>query len=280
MEIFSLIDFHLTNTKTWVRNNTPPLWLEVQPQGSELTHRSRDKMAAISQTTFSTAFSWIKKYEFRYIFHWSVPKSPINNIPALVQIMAWRRPGDKPLSEPMMAHLLTHICVTRPQCVKHPIYCLSMNTNVHTVHVAMTISHLCPGSGHVSLMLKVQHSVLFPRPRKVTSSFYLVFPTLVHVCVSIFPSELCLSYESKLIIIIVSGLLIVLGFSGSNNQLQGCFNIINIVWNTICKYEIIPGAKWWVKVAETNMIVAKFAKRYNTVGLDTVKVTFHMFPLL
>ena len=25
-----------------------------------------------------------------------VPKAPINNIPALVQIMAWRRPGDKP----------------------------------------------------------------------------------------------------------------------------------------------------------------------------------------
>ena len=32
-----------------------------------------------------------------------VPKGPINNIPALVQIMDWRRPGDKPLSEPMMA---------------------------------------------------------------------------------------------------------------------------------------------------------------------------------
>ena len=31
-----------------------------------------------------------------------VPKCPINNIPALVQIMAWRRTGDKPLSEPMM----------------------------------------------------------------------------------------------------------------------------------------------------------------------------------
>ena len=31
-----------------------------------------------------------------------VPKGPINNIPALVQIMAWRRTGDKPLSEPMM----------------------------------------------------------------------------------------------------------------------------------------------------------------------------------
>ena len=44
-----------------------------------------------------------------------VPKGPINNIPALVQIMAWRRSGDKPLSEPMMVSLLTHICVTRPQ---------------------------------------------------------------------------------------------------------------------------------------------------------------------
>ena len=47
-----------------------------------------------------------------------VPKGPIDNIPALVQIMAWRRSGDKPLSEPMMVSLLTHICVTRPQWVK------------------------------------------------------------------------------------------------------------------------------------------------------------------
>ena len=32
-----------------------------------------------------------------------VPKGPINNNPALVQIMAWRLLGDKPISEPMMA---------------------------------------------------------------------------------------------------------------------------------------------------------------------------------
>ena len=32
--------------------------------------------------------------------------------------MAWRRPGDKPLSEPMMVRLLTHICFIRPQWVK------------------------------------------------------------------------------------------------------------------------------------------------------------------
>ena len=31
-----------------------------------------------------------------------VPKGPINDIPALVQKMAWHRSGDKPLSEPMM----------------------------------------------------------------------------------------------------------------------------------------------------------------------------------
>ena len=46
-----------------------------------------------------------------------VPKGPINNNPALVQIMAWRQSGDKPLSEPIMVNLLTHICVTRPQWV-------------------------------------------------------------------------------------------------------------------------------------------------------------------
>ena len=50
-----------------------------------------------------------------------VPKVPINNIPASVQIMAWRRPGDKPLSELMMVYVLTHMCVTRPQWVKYDL---------------------------------------------------------------------------------------------------------------------------------------------------------------
>ena len=31
-----------------------------------------------------------------------IPKSPIDNKSALVQAMAWRRRGDKPLPEPMM----------------------------------------------------------------------------------------------------------------------------------------------------------------------------------
>ena len=81
---------------------------------------------------------------FRYIFFtenaWIpikisltfVPKGRINNIPALVQIMAWHHPGDKPLSEPMMVSLPMHICVTQPQWVNraigdveesHPLWC-------------------------------------------------------------------------------------------------------------------------------------------------------------
>ena len=61
-----------------------------------------------------------------------VPKGSINNIQALVQKMAWRRTGDKPLSEPMLVSLLMHICITRPQWVnplhaelflRHGIFC-------------------------------------------------------------------------------------------------------------------------------------------------------------
>ena len=48
----------------------------------------------------------------------SVPTGLIDNISALVLIMAWRRPGDKPLSEPMLVKSLTHICITGPQWVK------------------------------------------------------------------------------------------------------------------------------------------------------------------
>ena len=47
-----------------------------------------------------------------------VSKVRINNISALVHTMAWCQSGDKPFSELMMASLLTHLCVTRPQSVK------------------------------------------------------------------------------------------------------------------------------------------------------------------
>ena len=93
-----------------------------------LTHRGRDKMAAINlpddifKCIFLNENIWISiKISLKF-----VPKSPINNIPALVHIMAWCCPGDKPLFEPMVVSLPTHICVTRPQWVK----CLLVKENI------------------------------------------------------------------------------------------------------------------------------------------------------
>ena len=56
-----------------------------------------------------------------------IPTGPINNIPAMVQIMALRRLGNKPLSEPIMVSLLTHICVTRPRWVNETWLYLSFH---------------------------------------------------------------------------------------------------------------------------------------------------------
>ena len=82
------------------------------------TLRPRQHGRHFADDTFKCIFLnenvWIPvKFSLKY-----VPKGPINNIPPLVQIMAWRRSGDKPLSEPMMVDLPTYICVTRPQWVK------------------------------------------------------------------------------------------------------------------------------------------------------------------
>ena len=41
----------------------------------------------------------------------SVPNGQISNVPALVQIMAWHQPGDKPLTEPVMV-ILWCICAS------------------------------------------------------------------------------------------------------------------------------------------------------------------------
>ena len=75
-----------------------------------------------------------------------VPGGPINNIPSLVQIMAWRRPGDKPLSESMMVSLLTHICVTRPQWVnkceqRNDVW--SMNWSIYVIFLLAAYTTTC-----------------------------------------------------------------------------------------------------------------------------------------
>ena len=93
------------NQRGYYKCNTP-CW-----QMPGLTHWGRDEIDAILQTTFSNAFYWMKMYWFRLKYHWSLfPR---------IHLTARRRPDDKPLSEPMVASLLTHICVTRPQWVNH-----------------------------------------------------------------------------------------------------------------------------------------------------------------
>ena len=45
---------------------------EENPKVGWLTHWGRDQMDAISQTTSSSAFSWMKMFEFRLKFQWSL----------------------------------------------------------------------------------------------------------------------------------------------------------------------------------------------------------------
>ena len=104
--------------------------------GKLLTHWCRDKMDAISQTTLSNAFFVNENVKILIEISLKfVPKGP-----ALVQTMAWRRPGDKPLFEPMMVSLLTLICVTRPQWVYGPdIFAIMLTWFIFSVILVKTV---------------------------------------------------------------------------------------------------------------------------------------------
>ena len=83
--------------------STSPTGVYDYNGGGDLTHLLLGKMAAILQTDiFQYIFlneNVLMSLKFSLKF---VPKVRINNNPVLVQIMAWHRPGDKLLSEPML----------------------------------------------------------------------------------------------------------------------------------------------------------------------------------
>ena len=90
----------------------------VLPHSTINTLRPRQNIRHFADDIFKCIFLnenvWIPiKISLKF-----VPEGPINNIPVLVQVMAWRRRGDKPLSEPMMVSLPSHICITRTKLVK------------------------------------------------------------------------------------------------------------------------------------------------------------------
>ena len=62
-----------------------------------LTHLPLDKMGAILEDDIFKRIFLNEKF---------VPKSPIDNKPALVQVMAWCQTGDKPLTEPMITQFI------------------------------------------------------------------------------------------------------------------------------------------------------------------------------
>ena len=98
-----------------------------------------------------------------------VPKCLINNNPALVQIMAWRRPGDKPLSKPMMVSLPMHICVIRPQWVKETVM-------VGTV-LTFNWNFICKERTLISILFHSWHNTLTDtRVRERTNAHQRTFP--------------------------------------------------------------------------------------------------------
>ena len=104
-----------------------------------------------------------------------VPKVPINNISSLVQIMAWCRPGDKPLSEPMMVSLLTHICVTRPQWVKIS---------------ATGVWHGCQNNGNIDYCFSQRQHYRQRRPKQNQRLYVSASASGVSGCLSRLVSEL------------------------------------------------------------------------------------------
>ena len=98
------------------------------------------------------------KFSLKY-----VRKGPIDNNPALVQIMAWRRSCDKPLSEPMMVSLLTHICVARPQWDKASSMINNITRDVNKFPIKyifkQELNKICDKSGMEFMMTGTNESL-------------------------------------------------------------------------------------------------------------------------
>ena len=99
--------------KIWSYNFLPLSGFMFLRRVNTFTPRQNDRHFAddVFKLIFVSGNVWISiKIWLKF-----APKGPIYNISVLVQIMAWRGSEDRPLSEPMIISLPTHIGVTRPQ---------------------------------------------------------------------------------------------------------------------------------------------------------------------
>ena len=79
-----------------------PINIELRLQINTLRQNRHHFADDILKSIFLNENTWISlNISLKF-----VPEVRINDIPALAQMMAWRRPGDKPLSEPMLVSLL------------------------------------------------------------------------------------------------------------------------------------------------------------------------------
>ena len=105
----------------WTNANSIHWRIYAVPGGDESTDWGLDKGAAILQTIFKCILlnenvSMLLKISLKF-----VRNVTINNIPALVQIMACCRPGGNPLSEAVMVRLLRHICINQNNHESHTV---------------------------------------------------------------------------------------------------------------------------------------------------------------
>ena len=92
-------------TKLWDRPSCKNVYIIWISSYNILTHLHLDKIAAILADDISK-WTFLNKNDRipTLISLKFIPKSPVDNKPTLVQVIAWCRTGDKPLPEPMMTN--------------------------------------------------------------------------------------------------------------------------------------------------------------------------------
>ena len=102
-DVVGLILLRATQVWSFNEDSTPARWVNTLRAGGNGQHFADD----IFKRIFFNANVWtLIKISLKF-----VPKGRINNIQEFVQLMAWPRPGDNPLSEPMTDSLFTLVCI-------------------------------------------------------------------------------------------------------------------------------------------------------------------------
>ena len=117
-----------------------------------------------------------------------VPNGPINDIPALVQIMAWHQPGDKPLSIQIMLSLLTHKCITLHLNELTPKTYMYIVVNTTSLMIRYSRQRFfCETLFRVHL----QHCLLYERKYKFSGFIIVQMIKVIYQCISIQYLDIC-----------------------------------------------------------------------------------------